>query len=82
MRKLRIREALAFKQLNEGVRMSQDELAKKLYPTSSRTSRNLNLSKMIKGESKRIDINAVHVICEQTGVDANFLFGVKPMHNE
>lgn len=79
MARLRIVEALGYYAANNGKRMTQDELASYIWPSSSKESRNININKLINGRTKRVDIDAIKTICKTTGVDANFLLNMKPM---
>jgi len=76
MEKLRITEALGKFAQKHGRRMTQDELAKYIYPESSVNSRNVNIAKLKNGKTKRVSITTVKRLCEKLDVDANFLFGI------
>jgi hypothetical protein len=75
MTKLRLTEAMAHATLQTGKQMTRRDLAGILWPRGSDRSRPINLSKLMKGDTKRVDIEAVTRICKATGVDPNFLFG-------
>lgn len=75
MTKLRINEAMAHATLKQGKPMTRRDLTGLLWPRGTDKSRPINLVKLMKGETKRIDIDAVSRICHACQVDPNFLFG-------
>jgi len=79
MEKLKIMEAMGYYSYKTGKSISRKELSEKLWPNSTDKARQTNMSKLLRGETKRIDIEHVRIICETLDVDANFLFDVKPM---
>ena len=78
---LRIREAILFAKRN-GKKVTNITLGKRLWKNTLETTLNTNMSHLNGGRTKRVDINWIGEICDETGVDANFLFGVEPMNNE
>lgn len=74
-----INEAIA-----EGRLHSKSELARILWGGSSNRSAYMNYNNLASGKSKKIDIDAVPVICEKLGVSADYLFGLSdiPRPNE
>lgn len=52
------------------------DLAKILWPDSKDKAAHTNMSNLIHGNVKKIDIAAVPVICEKLGVTADYLFGI------
>lgn len=75
---IRINDALAFA-MAKGTRIQKNELAAKIWPASSPEAQKVNMSNLISGKSNKINPEWVSIICEETGVDANFLFGMEPM---
>lgn len=49
-------------------------LASLLWPESNQRAQYQNLYLLMTGKNKSVTFDQVHVICEYTGVDANFLF--------
>lgn len=75
MQKLRINEAvLAFNSKNEGG-ISLLHLAKKIWPESETKTQQVSISKLVNGKTRRIEMDWVKIICEETGVSPDFLFG-------
>lgn len=75
MQKLRINEAvLAFNSKNEGG-ISLLYLAKKIWPESETKTQQVSISKLVNGKTRRIEMDWVKIICEETGVSPDFLFG-------
>lgn len=75
MRTIRINEALARAE-NAGRKVYKYELAAKLWPDMSPQARQVNMTRLCTGKTKRIQPSWVGIICRATGVDANFLFGL------
>lgn len=73
--RIRLSEALKAYQDRTGQRLTQNEIAAAVYPTSSPQSRAINISKIATGKAKMVSPDTIMVICKMTGVDANFLFG-------
>lgn len=74
MADIRINEALAFARLN-GKKIMKKELAAKLFPNSTTACQQVCFTKICNGNMKRFDPAWVDIICEETGVSPNFLFG-------
>jgi hypothetical protein len=62
------------KEKGNGVRKL--DLAKILWPESKEKAAHTNMSNLIHGKVKKIDIAAVPIICERLGVTADYLFGI------
>ena len=80
---LRINEALDFHEQMKSkgeASISRMELADVFFEGSQEATKKVNMSNLARGRTKRVDPNWVKVICKRTGVDANFLFGIKPMN--
>lgn len=83
MEALRIREALADYYLRTGKIMRQQKLAEHLWPNSSKEVRHVNMSRLIHGKTRQMETTVVEIICDVTGVDANFLYGIPTaVHHE
>lgn len=63
--------------LKTGELMTKRKLAKLLWPDTSDVGAKLNLTKLINGGVKRIDIEMVTKLAEVTLTSPNFLFGWK-----
>ena len=75
MARLRISEALKAYSDRTGERMTQNDLAAKIYPDASPQSRAINLSRLSTGKAKTVNLETIKIICNLTGVSPNFLFG-------
>lgn len=71
----RIKEALAYAKENELIKKNAD-LANELWCDSSEKSAYMNFRNLIKGKSKKINIEDVPYICKTLGVSADYLFGL------
>lgn len=80
MLKLRLNEALAFA-LGNGKNIKRSDIADALWGSSSLDAKKVNMSNLSRGKTKRIEIWWIKKICELTGVDANFLLGIKKLEN-
>jgi len=74
----RIAIAIASKK-KEG--LTKTEVGKLLYPQIDNKGAYIRMSKMIK-DANYIKPEHVHIICEATGVDPNFLFGKPSKHDK
>lgn len=72
MSKLNLNEAVKY--ANRERRVKKYELAQVLWPNSSVETAHTNFSNLANGKSKKIDIDAVPVLCRELGVSADFLF--------
>lgn len=77
----KINEAILSAKL-KGLKMNKKELAKLLWEESQPKSRTVNMSSLCNRRTQKINIEWVSKICEATGVDANFLFNIKPKNND
>lgn len=75
---LRIKESLRYALLI-GRDVTQMGLAERIWPDSKKETQKVNVSNLVRGETKKITPETVNIICNYTGVDANFLFNIKPM---
>lgn len=75
MEKFKINEAFAYAK-EIGKKVMKRDLARILWPQSKEKSALANISNLCNGKTKKVDIDAVPVICGQLGVTADFLFGL------
>ena len=75
MTRLKIDEAIAQAMLN-GKKLKKIDIAAKLWPNSSIPTRRQNMANLCTGKTEKITTEMVAIICEMTGVDANFLLGL------
>lgn len=76
-----VNKCIAFS-VTKGKAVSKKELAAKLWPESHQKTRMLNMSNLISGKTERINPEWVQTICDECGVDPNYLFNFKPMTDE
>ncbi len=76
---MRIEEAMLLFKQRTGKKFNRAGLAEKLWPESTHGVRKVNLSRLINGHTQRIEINQIRIICEELGVDANYLLNVEPV---
>lgn len=74
MTKLRLTEAIALSVVN-GKKIRKRDLAAKLWPNSAPETQGVNMRCLCSGVTKRVQPEWITIICEETGCDANFLFG-------
>ena len=75
-KRLKIAEARQAYQDRTGKRMTQRELAKRLWPDEKQSSRDVKISNYELGKAKRIEIEVALHIAFILETDPNFLFGV------
>ena len=74
--KLRIDEAIAKAQLN-GKKVFKKDLADKIFASEKESTRQVNMTNLCTGKTKRVSPEWVKIICEECGCTANFLFGLE-----
>ena len=72
----RINAALASAKEN-GIKVMKKDIAARLWPNSSPSAQQVNMTKLCNGKQKKIDPEWVKIVCELTGVSANFLLGIE-----
>ena len=77
----KINEAILNAKL-KGLKVSKKEIAEMLWEDTKQKSRTVNMSSLCNRRTRKINIEWVSKICEATGVDANFLFNIKPKNND
>lgn len=81
MSSIRLREAMWTCSAKTGQKVSQKDLGEHLYPESKPESQQIKVSKLVTGKTQNFDADTIIKICEVLGVDANFLFNIKPIEN-
>ena len=76
----RIKDALALAK-SKGLIRKNSELANTLWSDSSPKSAYMNLRNLVEGNSKKINIADVPIICKTCGVSADYLFGLSAAPN-
>lgn len=80
MQKLRIYEAIEFAK-GQGKRVRKMELAKMLWEDSSQSALKANFANLAKGRTKKVNIDAIPLLCKELGVSADFIFGLSEKPN-
>lgn len=71
---LRVNEAIAFAKLN-GKTVLKKDLAARMFPGIAKGCQQVKFTNIIRGKTKRFAPEWVDIICDETGVTPNFLFG-------
>lgn len=80
---LRIDEALSYHEATKAKSapsLQKKDLGELLFADAKQKTQVVNVSNLITGKTSRVAPAWVRLICKATGVDANFLFGIKPMN--
>ncbi len=72
---IRVEEAIA-RAKQQGVKITKKELAAKMWPGVTEVGQQVNMTNLCSGKTKRIDPEWVKIVCEATGVSAEFLLGM------
>lgn len=72
---MRIEQAIA-RAKEQGNKVLKKDIAAKLWPDSTTTAQQVNMTALCNGVTTRINPDWVNVICEMTGCTADFLFGL------
>lgn len=72
---IRIEAALA-RAKEQGRKIMKKDLAAKLWPDSSPSAQQVNMTGLINGKTAKISPEWVNIICEECGCSADFLFGL------
>lgn len=78
MATLKINEALAYATAH-GKKINKGELAAKLFPEANKACQYQKLQHLIAGRRVRIKPETVVILCQETGVSADFLFGLETL---
>lgn len=81
MAQLKIKEALAYA-VAMGKNIDKVELAAKIFPEATKENQYMKMANLIAGRVKRVKPETVVIICQECGVSADFLFGLKQLNNE
>lgn len=76
MENFKLNEAFNYAKIVEGRKLKKIDLAKILWASSSEKTAHANFSNLANGKSKKINIDAIPVICKHLGVTADYLFGL------
>jgi len=71
----KLKDAIQIALLN-GKSNVKNDIAKKLWKSASMEVQVQNMSRLITGKKPFIKPEWISIICEETGVDANFLFNI------
>lgn len=80
MAAIKINEALAYATAH-GRKINKVELAAKLFPEASRPCQYQKLQHLLSGRTIRIKPETVVIICRETGVSADYLFGLSTLND-
>ena len=75
MARLRVKEALLRSETN-GKKILKKDIAARLWADSSEQARQVNMTNLVNGTTKKISPDWVVVLCEMLGCNANYLFGI------
>lgn len=76
MENFRLNEAFEYAKKVEGKKCKKIDLAKILWGDSTAKTAHTNFSNLANGKSKKVNIDAIPVICKHLGITADFLFGL------
>lgn len=69
-------EAAIARAKESGKKVLKKDIAARLWPDRTPEARQVNMTKLLTGKTLRIEPGWVEIICEMTGVSADFLFGL------
>lgn len=72
---IRIEQAIA-RAKESGNKVLRKDIAARLWPDSTPSAQQVNMTALTSGRVKKIDPDWVGIICEMTGCSADFLFGL------
>lgn len=73
---IRIESALAYAKEN-GKKVFKKDIAARLWPDSTPQAQQVNMTELVNGTKQRLDPEWIRIICEMTGVSADFLLGIE-----
>jgi len=76
--RIRISEAINYAK-SQGKKIKKKDFAGKIFTYTTARSAVVCLNNYERGQSTKMDRQQISIICKETGVDANFLFGTPPM---
>lgn len=71
----RIEEAIARAKQN-GKKVYKKDIAARLWPDSEPIGQQVNMTRLCAGKNAKIDPQWIVIVCEMTGVTADFLLGI------
>ena len=72
---IRIEQAIA-RAKEQGRKVLKKDIAAALWPDANPANQQIKMTLLCKGKTTRIEPGWVKIICEQTGVSADFLLGI------
>lgn len=76
MAALKVNEAIARAEMN-GKKIKKKELAAKIWANSRPEAQAVNMTNLCTGTTKKVNPEWIKIICRETGVTADFLFGIE-----
>lgn len=73
---IRIEAALAHAK-EQGKKVFKKDIAARLWPNSTPQAQQVNMTELVNGSKQRVDPDWIRIICEMTGVSADFLLGIE-----
>jgi DNA-binding Xre family transcriptional regulator len=74
---MKILEALERANSKHGLNLKKIDLGRALWADSKVETQRVNISNLIHGKTKSINIEMISVLCAELKCDANFLFNIK-----
>lgn len=78
--RIRIREAVQYAK-KQGIKINKKLIACKVFMNTSEQSAYVRFNNYERGKSGKMNPVQIRILCNEFKVDANYLFGVKPMSN-
>jgi len=72
---IRIESAIA-RAKEQGIKVTRRDIAARLWPDATPINQSVKIGLLIRGKTTRIEPRWVGIICEMTGVSADFLLGI------
>lgn len=79
--RLKVNEAIARSEMN-GKKVLKKDIADRLFPGVNPSTKQVNMTNLINGTTRRVKVDWVIILCEMLDCDANFLFGIQPRKDE
>lgn len=76
MLRLKVKEAIARSEAN-GKKVLKKEIAARLWDGSNEQARQVNMTNLVNGTTKKISPDWVVTLCEMLNCTADYLFGLK-----
>jgi hypothetical protein len=73
--RLKLNEAIAQSEVN-GKKVLKQDLALKLFPDANKKTRQVNMTNLCNGRTKRVSVEQVRIICEMLNCTADYLFNI------